>query len=271
MGYMPLHIYIYIYVICKAKVKSRGSPIFFQPIKISLLGCLFRRENSRNSYKYITSHILRSTRSPTIDDSSRYPIPDDRRPGAVPDPDDRRPGAVADPRRQTTRRSTRSPTTDDPAQYPIPDDRRPGAVPDPRRQTTRRSTRSPTTDDPAQYPIPDDRRPVYCLRKFPEFLVNNSYLYHQTLSIYCHIKIRKCVFRSILNSEEIGCCAVLDFLHPSEYRRIAIKTYHENIDFILPVIRSGRCPRCGWKPIFHLNGGQSVTNHPDAGGNLYST
>ena len=37
------------------------------------------------------------------------------------------------------------------------------------------------------------------------------------------------------------------------------------------VNRSGRCPRCGWKPIFHLNGGESVTNHPDAGGNLYST
>ena len=36
-------------------------------------------------------------------------------------------------------------------------------------------------------------------------------------------------------------------------------------------IRSGRCPRCGWKPTFHLNGGESVTNHPDAGGNLYST
>ena len=39
----------------------------------------------------------------------------------------------------------------------------------------------------------------------------------------------------------------------------------------LPFNRSGRYPRCGWKPIFHLNGGESVTNHPDAGGNLYST
>ena len=43
------------------------------------------------------------------------------------------------------------------------------------------------------------------------------------------------------------------------------------ISFTVFITRSGRCPRCGWKPIFHLNGGESVTNHPDAGGNLYST
>ena len=30
--------------------------------------------------------------------------------------------------------------------------------------------------------------------------------------------------------------------------------------------RSVRCPRCEWKPIFHLNWGEPVTNYSDAGG-----